>query len=98
MDHPSEFLKGYSGVLVTDGYQVYHSIEKKRDDLTVAGCWIHAKRKFAELLKAVGAKTLEGTVAAKASGQISEIFHLDNNLDGLPKKGKTTSICHQTQS
>ena len=39
-DHPQHFLKDYSGVLLTDGYQVYHSLEKKRDDLTVAGCWI----------------------------------------------------------
>jgi hypothetical protein len=27
-DHPREFLKDYSGILVTDGYQVYHSLEK----------------------------------------------------------------------
>ena len=43
-DHPEQFLKDYSGVLVTDGYQVYHSLEKKRDDLQVAGCWIHYPR------------------------------------------------------
>lgn len=43
-DHPDEFLAGYAGTLVTDGYQVYHSLEKKRDGLKVAGCWVHAKR------------------------------------------------------
>ena len=35
-DHPREFLKGFSGVLVTDGYQVYHTIDGEREDLTVA--------------------------------------------------------------
>jgi hypothetical protein len=50
-DHPDEFLKEYSGVLVTDGYQVYHSLEKKRKAFNVVDCWIHAKRKFAELVK-----------------------------------------------
>ena len=49
-DHPKEFLNDYSRILVTDGYQVYHSLAKKRDDLTVAGCWIHAKHGFTEII------------------------------------------------
>ena len=43
-DHPKEFLRNYSGILVTDGYQVYHSLEKQKDDLKVAGCWVHYPR------------------------------------------------------
>lgn len=84
-EHPQEFLKDYSGVVVTDGYQVYHTLEKRRDDLQIAGCWIHAKRKFAELVKAAGTGQLNGTVAAEATKRISEIFHLDNRLDELSK-------------
>lgn len=53
-DHPEQFLKDYSGVLVTDGYQVYHSLEKKWNDLQVVGCRIHIKRSFAEYVKATG--------------------------------------------
>ena len=41
-----EFLKNFSGVCVTDGYQVYHTIEKEREDLKIAGCWAHARRRF----------------------------------------------------
>ena len=37
--HPREFLKDYSGICVTDGYQVYHTLEKEREDLIIAGCW-----------------------------------------------------------
>jgi transposase len=84
-DHPATFLNGYSGILVTDGYQVYHSLDKQRDDLQVAGCWIHAKRKFAELVKAVGINTVENTIAAEATKRISELFHLDNKFDDLNK-------------
>ncbi len=84
-DHPKEFLKDYSGILVTDGYQVYHSLEKKRDDLTVAGCWIHAKRGFSEIIKAFGDDKPEHVIAVKAADRISEIFHLDNQLDDLTK-------------
>ena len=36
--HPREFLKNFAGVCVTDGYQVYHTIEKEREDLKIAGC------------------------------------------------------------
>ncbi len=82
-DHPEEFLKDYSGTLVTDGYQVYHSLEKKRDGLQVAGCWVHAKRKFAEMVKA-GGNT--GTIAAEATKRISELFHLDSKLQDLSKE------------
>ena len=85
LDHPDEFLKDFSGVLVTDGYQVYHSLSKKRDGLKVAGCWIHAKRKFAELVKAVGDSGGDTIVAKEATRRISHIFHLDNQLDDLPK-------------
>lgn len=31
---------GYKGILVTDGYQPYHTLAKERsEDLKVAGCW-----------------------------------------------------------
>jgi hypothetical protein len=35
--HPRAFLKDFQGVCVTDGYQVYHTIEKEREDLRIAG-------------------------------------------------------------
>ena len=81
--HPLEFLKDFSGILVTDGYQAYHALERLRSDLRVAGCWIHAKRKFADLVKAVGADKVSGTISAKAVKKISKMFHLDNQLDDL---------------
>ena len=31
--HPRAFLKDYSGICVTDGYQVYHTLEKEKEDL-----------------------------------------------------------------
>lgn len=87
-DHPKEFLRNYSGILVTDGYQVYHSLEKQEDDLKVAGCWVHAKRKYAELVKATGIPELEGTVAAQGVALISELFHLDGLCDKSKDKDR----------
>ncbi len=51
--HPCEFLKDYSGTVVTDGYQVYHGLEKQREDLKIAGCWSHARRRFANVVKSL---------------------------------------------
>lgn len=84
-DHPEQFLKNFNGVAVTDGYQVYHSLEKKREGLLVAGCWVHAKRKFAEVAKAVDANKSESIIAVEATKRISALFHLDNQLDNLSK-------------
>jgi len=70
-EHPENFLKGFSGTLSTDGYEVYHSLER-RDPVSfkVCGCWVHAKRKYSELVKADGSKS-KGTLANKAVKMIS---------------------------
>ncbi len=82
-DHPREFLKNFSGVVVTDGYQVYHKLAKERDDLIVAGCWSHARRRFAEAIKAAGKDAPPNSVAAQALAQIGAMFHLDQEYAKL---------------
>ncbi len=47
---PQEFLKNFRGKLQTDGYSAYESLAKERDDLTLVGCWAHARRNFHEAL------------------------------------------------
>lgn len=87
LEAPAEFLKGYSGTLVTDGYEVYHSLERDASTtLTVAGCWAHAKRKFAEIIKAVGEKKSKGTIANEAVVQIQNMYRVDNQLLKLSPK------------
>ncbi len=56
-EHPRKFLKEFSGICMTDGYQVYHTIADERDDLTIAGCWAHARRDFADVIKTSGKST-----------------------------------------
>lgn len=88
MDHPQEFLRYYSGIMVTDGYQVYHSLDKQKNDLRVAGCRVHAKRKSAKLIKSTGIPELEGTIAAQGVKLISELFHLDRLYDKSGDKSR----------
>ena len=87
-DHPRDFLKGFSGTVVTDGYQVYHKLGKERQDLQVAGCWIHARRPFADFIKSVGSKTAKGSIAWEAYEKITELLHLDNGFDDLSNKDR----------
>ena len=47
---PEEFLKHFRGKLQTDGYAAYESLAKRRGDLTLVGCWAHARRGFHEAL------------------------------------------------
>ena len=35
---PAEFLKGFKGTIVCDGYEGYHALERRTEDLKVAGC------------------------------------------------------------
>ena len=87
-DHPREFLKDFSGTVVTDGYQVYHTLGKERPDLNIAGCWIHARRPYAEFIKSVGLQAAKGSIAQEAYDMITEIMHMDNGYDDLSPKDR----------
>ena len=74
-DHPREFLKDYNGICVTDGYEVYHTLGKERKDLKIAGCYAHARRKFADVVKTLGGEQkAKDTVAYKAVQLIGMIY------------------------
>ena len=81
--HPRTFLEGYSGICVTDGYQVYHTLEKESETLTIAGCWSHARRKFADVVKTFGKEKAKGTLAELALRQIAAIFKLEEEYKEL---------------
>lgn len=80
-DAPEAFLKGFEGKLVCDGYQVYHTLEERPDTrFQVAGCWAHARRPFAEVVKSLGEEKAAGTLAAEALVQIQNIYRADRPL------------------
>ena len=78
--HPREFLKEFNGICVTDGYQVYHTIEKEREDLKIAGCWAHARRRFDEAVKALPKAKQKDSLAYLALKQIQAIYREDSRL------------------
>ena len=78
--------------MLTDGYQVYHKIANERQDLKVAGCWIHARRPFAEIVKSIGTSNAKNTIAQEAYDRITEILHIDNDFDDLPVNNRKNSV------
>ena len=82
--HPREFLKDFSGICVTDGYQVYHTIENEREDLKIAGCWSHARRRFDEAVKALPKAKQKDSRAYLALTMIQAIYREEKLLKDLP--------------
>lgn len=69
-NHPRKFSKDFQGVCVTDGYEGYHTLEREREDLKVAGCWAHARRRFDEAVKALPKANRKDVLAYLALKQI----------------------------
>lgn len=84
--HPRSFLKDYSGICVTDGYQVYHTLEKEKEDLTIAGCWVHCRRKFHDALKVIPKEHREESILHLLMKQIQAIYREEGKLSDLPSQ------------
>ncbi len=83
---PLEFYKDYKGILVTDGLQQYHLLDKKLDSLTNSNCWAHARRDLVDVLKAADKKdahTVRESVAYQALQKIGEFYNMDTETKAL---------------
>lgn len=78
--HPREFLRDYTGVCVTDGYQVYHTLEKEREDLKIAGCWVHCRRRFNDALEVIPKAHRKESILHLIMKQIQAIYREEGKL------------------
>ena len=84
-----DFYKDYKGILVTDSLQQYHLVDKKLADVTNANCWAHARRDFADAVKAADKKdpsSVRQSAAYQALQKIAEFYNADTGLKGLSSK------------
>lgn len=78
--HPKNFLKGFSGLLQTDDYAGYNSVE----NITRVGCFAHARRYYTDALKILPKEAeIESTNAHKAILYFKEMFHLESKWKDL---------------
>lgn len=76
-EHPRDFLTGFKGYLHVDAYPGYHKVK----NVTLVGCWAHARRKYDEALKASPeAKGNPETVAAQGLAYCNQLFTLEREL------------------
>ena len=81
--HPRTFLKDYEGICVTDGYQVYHTVEKELEDLTIAGCLVHCRRRFEEAQTVVAKEHRKKAESYLLMKQIQAIYREEGKLSDL---------------
>lgn len=82
--HPKEFLADYHGYLCCDGYEAYHTLG---GDITICGCWAHARRHYSNAVKALqdnAERADELNVSQEALRRIGELFDTDKSYRGLP--------------
>ena len=75
--HPKEFLAGCKGYLHTDGYAGYHNLP---EDITVVGCWAHARRKFDEAVKSLPKGKAKGSSAPQGLAYCNLLFEIEQGL------------------
>lgn len=70
------FLSGFKGYLHTDGWGGYHRLEP---DITLCGCWAHARRKFDEAFKAQSTKDVS-SVAGIGIAYCNKLFEIEREI------------------
>lgn len=81
------FLAGFSGYLHVDGYQSYNKVA----GVTLIGCWAHARRKFADSLKALPASASSaGTAAQEGLDFCNRLYAIEREAKALSPKERYT--------
>lgn len=86
-EHPRKFLSGFQGYLHVDGYTGYHKVP----DVTLVGCWAHARRKFHEALQALPDAAAKAPVASREGLDFcNRLFAIEREIKELPPDERHT--------
>ena len=77
--YADDILKGSSGILQVDGYAGYNRLLKRADDnVVLAYCWAHARRKLHEV-----AQSGTAPIAEDGLKQIAALYLIEKDIRGL---------------
>lgn len=79
-----KFLHGFHGYLHTDGWGGYHRLEP---EITLCGCWAHARRKFDEALSILPQKDMTST-AGIGLRYINKLFEFEQLCENMSFKDR----------
>jgi transposase len=94
-DYAVALLKGYTGVLQTDGYAGYRALaDPKRagGPATLAFCWSHWRRQFFDL-----AKSPPAPIAVEALKRIAELYEIEAEIRGTSARERRTARQEKTK-
>lgn len=77
---PKEFLAGYNGYLQVDGYGAY---KKLPEDITIIGCFAHARRNFTDALSALSGRPDDDkkkTIAGQGKEYCDALFKIEKDI------------------
>jgi transposase len=77
--HADNILKNFSGILQVDGYAGHNRLLKRpAQDVTLAYCWAHARRKLHDVAQSGAAP-----IAQEGLAQIQALYRIEKDLRGL---------------
>ena len=86
---PTEIFTGFNGYLQTDGYQGYNPVVKS-ENITQLGCWAHARRKFADIVKSGKSDEESKKYANEAIILIRKLYRIEKEIKDDPPDKKLT--------
>src|SRR3954447_2554267 len=80
-EHPAAHLAGFQGILQVDGYGGFKRLLAGRppDQIRLALCWAHCRRRFYELYRSTGSP-----LAEEALRRIGELYAIEAEIRGHP--------------
>ena len=82
-----KLFKGFSGYLQSDGYLGYNTVANQKE-VTQLGCWAHARRKFADILKSGVSDERSKAYAKEAVALIAKLYSIEKEIKEKPPNEK----------
>ncbi len=83
----SSLFKGFKGYLQTDGYSGYNVVASQ-EGVTQLGCWAHARRRFADIVKSGVSDEESKAYAKKAVSMIARLYKIEKEMKESPPDEK----------
>jgi len=83
-----ELFKDFKGYMQTDGYPGYNVVALQ-EGITQLGCWAHARRRFADILKYKYDESSK-RLATKAIDLIAKLYKIEKEIQDKPPNEKYT--------
>jgi hypothetical protein len=82
-------FQGFTGYMQTDGYPGYNIVANK-EGVTQLGCWAHARRRFADILKSGVSDAKSKALAKELVNKVAKLYKIEKDIKSDPPDKKKT--------